>query len=336
MQNRVNKILIANDIDRTASLVIQGASQNLAEGEAFVVDKNKNLLAAGATVADTDIIYVGIGTDVTFDYRLPDGTAVTAEREVKFSAPIQGSLVKSYKGLSADNAATERTSTIDIESSAFTPVTATEYVLRVVYKDIPEHPGQFTDTFRVTSTSATPADLVDLFVTEINKLGPSGRAESRVIASEDGSADLLLTGRVIPYNETSEEIDEYRQVDFTTILFSDNFGVCAITYGTEAHPGNGNPKIVRDREKFAQSYEGITNRIHFPVVKPLQSVSMTTWYDSIIIENGIDFVSADMEYVKETQVTTEIYLPANALQTADILAVLNPWMASVNQIAVTV
>ena len=101
-------------------------------------------------------------------------------------------------------------------------------------------------------------------------------------------------------------------------------------------PGNGNPKIVRDREKFAQSYEGITNRIHFPVIKPLQAVDMTVWYDAIIIENGIDFVSADMEYIKETQVTTELFIPANALQTADILAVLNPWMASVNQIAVTV
>ena len=49
-----------------------------------------------------------------------------------------------------------------------------------------------------------------------------------------------------------------------------------------------------------------------------------------------DFVSADMEYVKETQVTTELYLPASALQTTSILAVLNPWMASVNKTAVTV
>ena len=86
---------------------------------------------------------------------------------------------------------------------------------------------------------------------------------------------------------------------------------------------------------MAQSYEGITNRTYFPVVKPSQSVVMTNWYDSIIIESGIDYVSADNEYTKYFNVTNEVYIPANALQTIDILAVLNPWMVSVNKEAIT-
>lgn len=323
MQNRVNKTLIAKEIARTASLIIQGSSQNLKEGEVFVADKNKNLLAAGATIGDSDIIYIGIGTDVTFDYNLPDGTLISGEREVKFSAPIQGSLIKSYRGLAADSSATERVASINIDgATSFAPVVGTEYVLRVVYKDIPEHPGQFTDTFRVIATSTTPSDLTALFVTKINT-----DKNARVIATNVAN-NLVLTGRVIPYNNTSEEIDEYRQVDFDVFLFSDNFNDCVVSYTATAHPGNGNPKIVRDREKFAQSYEGITNRTKFPVIKPAQAVDMTKWYDSIIIENGIDFVSADMEYIKETQVTTELYIPAGASQTVDVLAVLNPWMAS--------
>jgi hypothetical protein len=339
MQNRVNKVIIGKDIARTASLQITDPTTTatyVAEGEAFVVDKNKNLLAAGSTIADTDIIYIGIGSSETYEYTLETGTLVENARRIDFSSPIQGSLIKSYKGLSADNAATERVATVNIDSaSSFAPVVGTEYVLRVVYKDIPEHPGQFTDTFRVVAASTTPSALTTLFVAEINQKGPSGKIDSRVVASAS-SNNLVLTGKVIPYNNTSEEIDEYRQVDFDVFLFSDNFDDCVVTYSTTAHPGNGNPKIVRDREKFAQSYEGITNRIHFPVIKPLQTVDMTKWYDAIIIENGIDFVSADMEYIKETQVTTEIFIPANAGQTTDILAVLNPWMASVNQTAVTV
>ena len=337
MQNRVNKVIIGKDIDRTSSLQITDPSTTatyIAEGEVIVVDKDKNLLAAGSTVADTDTIYIGVGSSETYDYTLPSGTAVEDGRVINWSAPIKGSLVKSYKGLSADNAATERKATINFDgASTFAPVVGTEYVLRIVYKDIPEHPGQFTETFRVTATSVTPGVLTDLFVAEINKLGPSGTYESRVTATDD--TDLVITGKVIPYNNTNEEIDEYRQVDFDVFLFSDNFSDVTVTYNTEAHPGNGNPKVVRDREKMAQSYEGVTNRTHFPVVKPSQSVVMTNWYDSIIIESAVDYVAADNEYTKYANVSTEVYIPTNALQTADILAVLNPWMVSVNKEAIT-
>jgi hypothetical protein len=338
MQNRVNKVIIGKDIDRTSSLQITDPTTTatyIADGEIIVVDKDKNLLAAGSTIADTDTIYIGVGSSTTFDYSLPSGTLVEDARVINWSAPIKGSLVKTFKGLSADNAATERKATINFDgASTFAPVVGTEYVLRVVYKDIPEHPGQYTETFRVTATSVTPGILTDLFVAEINQRGPSGDFESRVIATDD--TDLILTGKVIPNNTTNDEIDEYRQVDFDVFLFSDNFSDVTVTYNTEAHPGNGNPKIVRDREKMAQSYEGITNRTHFPVVKPSQSVVMTKWYDTIIIENSVDFVSADMEYTKYSPVTTEIYIPTNALQTADILAVLNPWMASIDKEAITV
>lgn len=334
MQNRVNKILIGKDINRTSSLQITDpttTSTYIAEGEVIVVDKDKNLLAAGATVLDTDTIYLGVGSSVTYDYTLPSGTAVTDARVIDWSAPIKGAFVKTFKGLSADNSATERSATINIDgASTFAPVVGTEYVIRVVYKDIPEHPGQFTQTFRVIATSVTPSVLTTAFVSEIN-----GDANSRVTASAS-SNDLVLVGKTIPSNSTSEEIDEYRQVDFDVFLFSDNFSDVTVTYNTQAHPGNGNPKIVRDREKAAQSNEGITNRTLFPVIKPAQSVDMTKWYDSIIIENAVDYVSADNEYTKSANVTTEVYLPANAGQASSILAVLNPWMASVNKLAVTV
>ena len=211
MQNRVNKVIISKDIDRTSNLQITDPSTTatyIAEGEVIIVDKDKNLLAAGSTVADTDTIYIGVGSSETYDYTLPSGTAVENGRVINWSNPIKGSLVKTYKGLSADNAATERQATLNIDTaSTFAPDGGTEYVVRIVYKDIPEHPGQFTETFRVIAESTTPSELTDLFVTEINKLGPSGTYESRVTAS-NSSDDLVIKGKVITNNSTNEEIDE--------------------------------------------------------------------------------------------------------------------------------
>lgn len=341
MSKRVNKPIIGKDIDRTSSLITEGASQNIAEGEVVVLDKYKTLLTAGSTVADSDVIYLAVGTGETHDYTLPNGTAVTGIRKLSYSAPIQGSKVLSYKGISADSGAVERQATIDM--SGITPVVGTEYVLRIVYKDLVEHPGQFTQTFRHISTDATIANLVNAFVTKINAYGPSGNIDSRVTAS-NSSNDLVLVGRVIPSNDTNDEIDEYNQVDFEISVWSivtstgvqtNSWSTATITYNTTASSGNGNPKKVRDIEKFARAYEGVTNLTHFPVIKPAMSTDMTKWYDSITIEHDVEYVSADNQYVKEAPLTTQVFIPAAALQTDDVLAVLNPWMASVNKTAVT-
>ncbi len=341
-QRKVNKPIIGKDIDRTGSLVIEGASQNIAEGEVVVLDKNREVLAAGSTITDSATIYLAVGTGETHDYTLPDGTAVTGIRKLSYSAPIDGAHVVSYVGLSADNAATERQATIDM--SGITPVVGTEYVLRIVYKDVHEHPGQFTQTFRYTSLDATIANLVDALVAKINEYGPSGDIESRVTAA-NSSNDLVLTARVIPNNTTNDEIDEYSQVDFECSVWSivtstgvktGSWSTATLAYNTTAHPGNGNPKLVRDTEKHARAFEGVTNLINFPVIKPTMLTDMTKWYDAIIIEHDAEYVSGDNQYRKEAPLTTEIYLPANALQTADVLAILNPWMASADKIAVTV
>jgi len=327
-QRKVNKPLIGKEISRTSSPVLSGASQNLATGEVFVLDKNKNILAAGATVADTDTIYIAVATADTQAYSLPDGTAITGEQKLLCSEPIEGSHVLNYRGLAADSAATEQVVTIDLDTAtSFASVVGTEYAIRVVYKDINEHPGQFTQTFRVTATTTDPADLTDAFVAEINKIGPSGTYESRVTAS-NSSDDLVLTGKVVTDNASSDEIDEYSQVEFEVSLFTENFDDAAITYTTTPEPGNGNPKLIRDKEKHARAFEGVTNITQFPVIKPDMRVEMTKWYDSIIIEHDREYVSADNQYKKEAPLTTEIFIPSGSGQTTDVLAVLNPWMAS--------
>jgi len=335
-QKRVNKVLIGKDIARTEELQITDPSTTatyIADGEVIVLDKDKNLLSTGDTITDTDTIYIAVGTSDTYDYTLPDGTLVENAKKLDISGPIKANNVVSYKGLNADSAATERQATIDIATAtSFTPVVGTEYVIRIVYKDINEHPGQFIQDFRAVAESATPGDLTDAFVSKINK-----NKDSR-ISAENSTDDLVLTGKVIP-NSSADAIDEYQQVDFDVALHEVEEGDwddVSVTYDTNAHPGNGNPKLVRDREKHALAYEGVTNMTQFPVIKPDMKVDMSTWYDAIVIESNVPYVSTSVEYGETSPQTVELYLPDGAAQTSTdptlghdaVTVALNTWMES--------
>lgn len=320
---RVNNVLIGKDIARTASLDISATgSQNLAEGEVFVADKNKELLSAGATIADTDTVYIGVGTSETYNYTDPSGSAVTGVRKIKWSSPIEGKGVKNFKGLEADSMSTEKKVTIDIDSaSSFAPTDGEEYVIRLVFSSVSEHPGQFVQDYRVTADGTGTGDLTDDFVKVINNYEPS------LVTASNVSDDLVIEANDVSA-DGADAIDEYRQVQFYAFLSSDNFEDVEVTVNNNPHPGHGNPKLVRDKEKHAQGYEGITSRFKFPVVKPDLSVDMDKWYDAIVIEHDNSYVAADNDYIKESSLTTEVYIPINAGQTTEVLAALNPWMAS--------
>lgn len=324
MIDRLNKVLIGKAINRTSSLVLRGASQNAAEGEIVVLDKNLALLAAGSTIADTDTIYVAEVTGDTYNYVNEAGTAVTGVRKLIMSDPIEGGNVINYTGR-AYTAAAEEVVTIDMTS--LTPVVGTEYVIRVVYTDTYERPGQVTATYRYISTTATLATFLTNFAAVINK-----HAQRRANATTSASVNLILTGRALPYDSTDtvDAIDEYSQVNFQAFLYSANFATSTITYTTRPTPGNGTWQRVRDVEKAEQSNKGILNRTVFPVIKPAMRTVKSTNYDTIVIESNKSYRSPD-SYDKNTRLTTEVYLPTTAGQANDVLAVLNPWMASLSK-----
>jgi hypothetical protein len=320
MINRVNKVFIGKSISRTASAVLYGGSQAAAAGEIFVLDKTKNILAAGATVADTDTIYIAEVLADTYSYVNEAGTSVTGVKKLLFSDPIEGKNVKLYQGRSY-SAITEQVVTIDSTSS--TPTTGTEYSLRIVYTDTYEKPGQVTQTYRVTCGATQTYDAIwTLFIALINK-----DPRRRVIAS--GSGNLILTGRAMPYDvsDTVNAIDEYYQVNFKAHLYSNNYGDCTVTYTTAPFPGNGTWQRVRDAEKKAQSNVGVRNRTVFPIITPTMRTVASTNYGTIVIEHDRRFISADGAD-KTDRVTTEIYIVSGASQTVNVLNVLNPWMAS--------
>lgn len=345
MLTRVNKVLIGKDINRDAE-VVKGAtlatitlSTGLADGEVVVLDKYKKVLAAGATIADSDTIYICQATSKTFNYTNEAGTGVIGAREVLFSDPIQGKKVRSYKA-DAYTAKAEETAQVDL--TGLTPVAGTEYLIRIIYKDMEEYPSQFTQTYRHVATAADAADI-DVFgaalAAKVN--AHSGR---RVTATyTDGTCVLLLTGLEIPSCCTAlTDLETFRMVNFEVrFLYVDADGywqtipstVTTVTYSGPTF-GSGNWEQVRDLEREAQPYIGVSNFTQFPVITPTMSTVVDNYYDLIVIEHDREYLSPGINSYQSTPLTTVIALATantgiNAgTQAADILAQLNPWMAS--------
>jgi hypothetical protein len=332
MLTRVNKVLIGKDVDRTAALV-GGATMatvigNIVEGEIVALDKSKKVLTAGATVSDSDTIFLCEGTGETYDYTNETGTQVTSARKIIFSDPIEGAKVKTYNGNSY-SAKSEQSTAISV--SGLSTTASTEYILRFVYKDLSEHPGQFVHSYRIIATGTLDTDMAAL-AAKVN--AHKGR---RVNASYNTSTDTItLAARPIPESTTSvNDIDEFSMVHFSAFLNYVNSSGNWVEWNTSITDtarsyGNGTWEQVRDMEKFAQGYKGVFNRIHFPIIKPDFRTVKDATYDLVVIEHDKSYQSPDNQYVKQTPLTTvvAITVPSSGTQMATLLGQLNPWFAS--------
>ena len=338
MINRVTSLLIGKDISRDAQVVAGAdlqtitASTGLANGEIVVLDKNKNVLAAGATIADSSTIFIVQSTVDTYDYTNVAGTAVTGNRKIKMSGPIVGATVKNYLS-EVYSAKSEQTASVDL--TGLTPVVGTEYLIRLVYKDVNEHPGQFTHTYRHVAASATLDTFGAALVAKVN--AHTGR---RVNATYTTGTDVvLLTAREIPECCTTlTDIDAFTMVEFDAFFnYVTSAGIwetipstsTTVTY-VVASKGEGNWEQVRDLEKAAQPNRGITNVTHFPVIEPTKDTVIDATYNMIVIEHEVPYQSPDNAYVKHAAQTTTLafVVPSSGTQQTSVLTQLNPWMAS--------
>jgi hypothetical protein len=343
MLQRTNRIFIGKDIARTAAVTASigdGGSEHftlashIADGEIVVLDKYKRVLASGSTVSDSDVIYICQGTNLTYAWANEPGTTTSsASVKIRISDPIQGKNVKAYTG-AAYAVATQQVSTF---TTTFTPVVNTEYILRIVYKDIWEHPGQFTATYRYVSTTAVLGTFLDNFVAKINK--HTGR---RIVASTNSSSTLVLTGLAIPQCTTGlNDLDKFTIVSFKAFFdyvsttapkgYWTTVDSTALVETTAPYVGVGMWESVRDLERDSWSYRGITNRTHYPIILPDAATVVGATYNMVTIEHDSDYLSPDNQYVKQTPLTTQIafVVPTNAApQQTDVLGKLNTWMAS--------
>ena len=332
MLNRVDKILIGKDIARAVTALPGGTSAgDLANGEVVVLDKDMNLAAAGVTISDTDVLFIAQGQAETYNFKRADtGAAVTGARKMKVSDAIEGRLVRKYEGVSY-SAKAEQVDTIN--TTGISATAGTEYVLRLIYKDMQEHPGQFTQTWRYIVQTGDDADAIATALTA----AVNSDDGARVVAAF-GTPNITLTGLPRPECTTNlRDLDEFKIVRFDTLLnvvnsdgLWETAAYTSITKTTAADEGIGTWEQLRDAENRALSYVGIENRIHYPVLKPDLATVIDETYDLVVIESDKSYVSADNQYVKQAPLTTVIAIPepSAANQMTDVLAVLNPWMAS--------
>jgi hypothetical protein len=313
---RVNKVIIGNDfaaaLDLTDPILLQAplAADVLQEGEVVVLNDQKQPLGAG-TYATSPVIYIGVGTANTF----VDPETGDTHREVETSDPIDGRFVQIYQE-TPFVATVQQSATIDF--GTLVPEIGEEYAIKIVYKDLYEHPANYSHTYRVTAATAVLADLVNAFVARIQ-----ADAKRRVNAA-NVAGDLVVTALAKPLND----IDEYSQVTFEVALSSDNYSNDTAVTITPAVFGSGNPAQVRDAEKAALSHKGIINRISFLTKVPALKTDMSENYDLITVVYNRGYISADNQYPKEALMLTQVYLPDGSFNRASVLTPLNAWMGS--------
>jgi hypothetical protein len=324
MRTQVGKVLIAKDISRTSSVQIDDPSTSgtyIAEGEVVVLDANKNVLSAGDTIDDSASIYIVEGLAETFSYANEAGTAITGARKLLFSDEIKGADVVEYSG-KAYSAAVEQAWTL---TGSMTVVDGTEYVLRIVYHDYHGDPRQFTYTYRAIASGTSQSDLYTALAKAINT-----HPERRINAVATSGPDVLtITAKAYADDETVDSINNYEQVLFEVFNYSNNFTGVTIAQSVAPNKGVGTWKLVRDEEKFSQGYEGFGQRTHFPVILPSFRTVKSETYDTIIIRSKNSYTPS-YSTIANVDITTKIFIPvpASANQATDILATLNPWMAS--------
>lgn len=311
MLQKVNTVLIAKTAPATFT-----TADALADGAIALFNENKQILTSAAAAASAKAIYVGVceGKENVYNQA---GTKST-KSIIRFSKEIQkGSnptlIVTSFVAKSEDK--------IVITATSVTPEVGHRYVLRLVYNDIYEAPGQFTHTYEVIAKTTAPADLMNAFAKKINK-----HQEARVTAAV-AAAVLTLTAKEIPYNQGVTLDHGYTQVSveafmWTTIpsglLSNAMYSIANLTIAkTQGTPGKGNAYIVRDRENAAMGYRGITHRANgiYPYIAPEFRSDLTAEYDTITMEWDNKYLSDDNQYIKKTPLATEIYVVKNQITT---------------------
>lgn len=350
MLQRTSKLFIGKDIDRDAQCIDGAAittliaSTGLAEGEVLVLDKDMKIAASDIDKEDSDVIYICQGTGETFNYTNEAGTAVTGARKILISNPIKGANVKSYKG---DAYTVKAEKTASLTMTGMTPVVGTEYIVRIVYKDLNEHPARFTQTYRYVSTTATLDTFGAAIAAKIN-----AHKGARVTATYTSGTDvLLLTAKEIPACTTGlTDIDAFTMVDFEVFFnyvnSSSQWVVWPSTSTTVTYTGptygSGNWEQVRDMEKADLAYTGPSNKISFPVQSPEMATAVDSYYDIITIEHDAEYLSPDNQYVKKAPLTTKLALATGSDgindygQSLNILTRLNSYFGSFGFASVTV
>ena len=306
MITRVDSVMIGKKCPASYTTV-----DNLAQGDVALFDENKSLIKNEAGAVKASTVYIGVaGENMTI--ALSNGTSVT-KRSVEYSNAIQKASKPSYV---IGNYVAPVQEKIEIDLTSAKPVIGHRYVLRIVYKDLYEAPGQFTHTYETVATSEVADDLGSALLKKINK-----HANRRVSAAFTNHK-LTLTALPKDDNEGVYSLNEYSVVSMEASLYVTIPGALlsnvpeavagATIKKTAGHPGKGFWKQVRDTEVRMLGYKGHVFTDAYPIIEPKRNVTEGASYDYITIENDNLYLSPDNQYIKTTPLTTELYVEKTA------------------------
>ena len=323
MLQHVNTVLIGTEAPESYT-----TADALTNGQIALFDQNRAIITSAEGAKAASALYIGVCEGKETVYAQDGGSSVKSI--IRFSMPIQKG---SKPNLVFSKYVAPKEDKIVITATGVTPEIGHRYVLRLVYNDIYEHPGQFTHTYEVIAKTTNPTDLINSFKNKINK-----HKEARVVATSD-AAVLTLTAKEIPYNEGIMIDSLYDQVSmeafmWTTIpsgiLSNVMYPINGITIAkTNGTPGKGNAKIVRDRENAAFGYRGITHRVNgiYPYIAPDFRSDLNATYDTITVEWQNKYLSDDNQYIKNTPLSCELYVNAGQLESSVFLTALQGFVA---------
>lgn len=302
MITRVDSVMIGKKCPTSYTTV-----DALNAGEVALFDENRALIKDQDGALKASTIYVGVCTgDMTVTK--PDGTSST-EKVVEYSNAIQKASKPSYVKGDYKAPVAEK---IEIDLTSAKPVIGHRYVLRIVYKDMYEAPGQFTHTYEAIATTEIADDLGKALLKKINK-----HANRRVTAAF-ANHKLTLTAMPKDDNEGVYSLNEYSVVSMEASLYVTIPGALlsnvpeavagATIKKTAGHPGKGFWKQVRDMEVRMLGYKGHVFTDAYPIIEPKRFVTEGATYDYFTIENDNLYLSPDNQYIKTTPLTTEVYV----------------------------
>lgn len=323
MITRVGTVLIGKNCPTSYN-----TADALDAGDVAMFDQDRKIIKTAAEAVKASTLYIGVAQDKVTVTK-PDGTT-EQKANIEFSNAIQkdskpSAVIGTYVAPVQEK--------IVITLTNATIVAGNRYVLRIVYKDMFEDPGQFTHTYEVFAESATAADLATAIVKKINK-----HANRRVQASAS-AAVITLTAMEKDDNEGVYSINEYSVVSMDASLYETIPGALLSNYPkavagativkTPGNPGKGYWKQVRDREARQMGYKGHVFTGAYPEVEQVRKVVAGDTYDYATIENDNLYLSNDNQYIKTTPILTELYVKAGTLSNSVLAKGLQAFISGV-------
>jgi hypothetical protein len=316
--NTIN-VLIGKDIATTAGLQITDAATAgtyIADGELTVLGANDGVLGAGDTVVDSPKIKIVQGRGA-------------ATNGLKWSVDIDGANVLRATALSY-RAPAEQVSFVGYDTVAaagnIEVLPYTDYKMTIVYKnDVEIFSEQLLKRtyYYTTGASDTGATVAAAFVALIN--GDEFYGPFAAVTNVGTDYGISLTGQPLDF-----VLGDFKYNKMSFEIQLSGFGTTPTTTPTAADKGSGTYEEVAELEWFANGEDGAINRIWHPAPAGTSDATAGVTYDVLAIESFDTSEAYAVSGTKPSRNLVYIMLPVGAGQATNLLAQLNPWLASAN------